>query len=111
MVKIFLLIFILAVLFFIYYLLVAKAPEPKKITWGVTFSQMRAESLGIDWKKTYLAVLNELGVKNIKLHTQWNWIEGDKGYYYFDDVDWQISQAKAAGAELKIGRASCRERV
>jgi endo-1,4-beta-mannosidase len=34
------------------------------------------------------------------LHTQWDWIEGTKGQFYFDDVDWQLAQAKENGVSI-----------
>jgi hypothetical protein len=76
------------------YFFIGKAPVPKDITWGVDFSQMQAESLGLDWKETYSAIINDLGAKNIKLHTQWDWVEGRMDDYYFHDIDWQINQAE-----------------
>ena len=66
----------------------------KNITWGVDFSQMQAQTLGLDWKETFLAIINDLGAKNIKIHTQWDWVEGKKGDFYFDDIDWQLAKAK-----------------
>ncbi len=86
--------------FFIYVFLVAKAPEQKNITWGVNFSQMQAESLGLDWKKTYTAILEDLKVSNLKLLTQWDWVEGKQGQYYFKDIDWQIKQAENHGVKV-----------
>lgn len=70
------------------------------ITWGVNFSQMQAEALGLDWKKTYLATLNDLGVRHIKLLPQWDWVEGKEGRYYFADIDWQVKQAQAVDASI-----------
>lgn len=89
---------ILAVLFC--YFFVGKAPVPKNITWGVDFSQMQAESLGLNWKEVYLSLINDLGSKNIKIHTQWDWVEGSKNKYYFDDIDWQITQAGKNGVKV-----------
>jgi hypothetical protein len=57
-----------------------------------------------------LAIINDLGVKNIKIHTQWDWIEGERGDYFFGDTDWQLDQAKKNGVNviyvvgLKSGR-------
>jgi hypothetical protein len=82
------------------YFYVGKATEAKNITWGVDFSQMQTEVLGLNWKETYLAVLNDLGAKNIKLHTQWDWVEGIKDDYYFDDIDWQIKKAEEKNAKI-----------
>jgi hypothetical protein len=92
------------------YFFVGTAPKAKNITWGVDFSQMQAESLKLDWQETYLAMINDLGVENIKLHTQWDWVEGEKDSYYFDDTDWQIKQAEQNNVKiiyvvgLKTGR-------
>jgi hypothetical protein len=96
------LIIILFILISIFcYFFVGKAPTPKNITWGVDFSQMQARTLGLDWKETYSAIIDDLGVKNIKLHTQWDYIEGaGSGKYYFDDIDWQLATAKEKGVKI-----------
>jgi hypothetical protein len=73
---------------------------PTKITpvisspWGVDFSQSQAEYLKLDWKETYSAIINDLGARNIKLHTNWDWVEGKQDNFYFNDIDWQIKQAE-----------------
>ena len=112
-IKIMIIIFI--ILFIIAFVLVCwfsfgKAPEQKNIVWGVDFSQMQAESLKLDWKKNYLALIDDLGARNIKIHTQWDFVEGKKGEYYFDDIDWQIKEAEKRNVKiiyvvgLKTGR-------
>lgn len=107
-VSVVIIIVILAVIFVYYF--VGTAPKQKNITWGVDFSQMQAESLKLNWKEVYSAIINDLGVKNIKIHTQWNWVEGKKDNYYFDDIDWQIKQAEKNNVKiiyvvgLKTGR-------
>ena len=84
-----------------FYFFVGKSPKQDSgITWGVDFSQMQAQALGLDWKDVYLSAINDLGVKNIKIHTQWDWIEGQKGKYFFDDTDWQLQQAKNKGVKV-----------
>lgn len=74
--------------------------KPKNITWGVNFSQMQAEALGLNWKETYLEILEDLKVKDIKLITQWDWVEGKKDHFYFSDIDWQIKQAEDYSVKL-----------
>jgi hypothetical protein len=92
---------IIAILSIVFcYFFVGSSPVQKNITWGVDFSQAQAQFLGLNWKDVYLAMINDLGVKNIKIHTQWDWVEGDKDSYYFDDIDWQLSQAKAKGIKI-----------
>ncbi|MBX4201067.1 hypothetical protein KW786_02975 [Candidatus Parcubacteria bacterium] len=82
------------------YFFLGWAPVQKKITWGINFSQMQVEALGLDWHETYLAILEDLGAKDMKLMTQWDFIEGKQNDYFFQDIDWQIQQAEAHGARL-----------
>lgn len=94
-ISILILIIIIAIATVIFcYFFVGKTEEKNKITWSVDFSQSQAEYLGLNWKETYLAIIDDLGAKNIKLHTNWNWVEGKKDNYYFNDIDWQIKQAE-----------------
>ena len=82
------------------YFFVGKTPEAEQITWGVDFSQKHARDLGLDWKKVYLAYLEDLKVKNIKLSTAWDLLEKEKGEYSFSDLDWQIDQAEKHEARV-----------
>lgn len=91
---------LLLILFFIGYLFIGKTEPAKKITWGVNFSQKHAELLGLNWKETYLALFDDLKVKNLKLITQWDLIEPKEGDYNFEDLDWQIKEAE--DREVKI---------
>ncbi|MBI4281658.1 beta-galactosidase [Candidatus Uhrbacteria bacterium] len=74
--------------------------------WGVTFSKSQAEYLGLDWKKTYLAALDDLGVRAVRLSVYWNAIEHEQGKYDFTDLDWQIAEATKRHARiiLAVGR-------
>jgi hypothetical protein len=112
-VKVFLLILVTIILIsagIFCYFFVGTTKVSSKITWGVDFSQMQAENLKLDWKETYLALIKDLGAKNIKIHTQWDWVEGKKGEYYFKDIDWQLKTAKENNVKiiyvlgLKTGR-------
>lgn len=92
---------ILAIIVVVFcYFFVGFVKPSQNITWGVDFSQMQAESLGLDWKETYLAIINDLKSKNIKIHTQWDWVEGERGEFYFNDIDWQLKIAKENGIKV-----------
>ena len=82
------------------YLSIGETEPAKEITWGVNFSQKQAEYLGLDWQETYLALLDDLGVKNLRLGTYWNSIESTEGNYNFEDLDWQIQEAEKRGAKI-----------
>lgn len=102
MLKIAILVLLVLFLIFLYYFFISKAPKQEKIIWGVNFSQKHTENLGLDWRKTYLAILQDLGAKNIKLLVPWDWIEGKRGEFYSNDIDWQIKEAEKHRANLII---------
>ncbi len=97
---IFAIIIIVAAIAVFCYFFVGSAPESKNIVWGVDFSQSQAEYLKLNWKETYLAIIDDLGAKNIKLHTNWNWVEGRKDDYFFNDIDWQLKQAEQKNVKI-----------
>lgn len=94
--------FLIFALIFTGYFFIGSAPRAEKITWGVNFSQKHARDLGLDWRETYLALFNDLNVKNIKLITHWDLIEPEKDRYLFDDLDWQIKIAEEKGANILL---------
>ncbi len=98
--KMILLILLVIVSFTICYFFIGFSKQAENITWGVNFSQKHAEGLGLDWRETYLAILDDLGAKNIKIAVHWDFIEGEEGNYYFDDLNWQIREAEKRGAEI-----------
>ena len=100
MLKIFLLIILFLLLIFFLYFFVGKAPRVKEISWGVTFSQKHAQNFGLNWKEVYLAILDDLKVKNLRVIVYWDLIEPEEGNYNFEDLDWQIKEAEER--EVKI---------
>lgn len=100
----FLVISLLAVIFLLLaavgYLFVGTSKPAENISWGVVFSQKHAQLLGLDWRDTYSALLNDLGVKRIKIATYWDLIEKEPGKYDFTDLDWQINEAGAKGVKI-----------
>ncbi len=89
---------------FVFALYPAQPAEETK--FGVTFSRAQAEGFGLDWQETYVDILDDLGVKNIRLSAYWNDIEPENNEYNFEILDWQISEAKKRDAKilLAIGR-------
>ena len=97
-----LLTFLVFLLAFAGYLFIGKTEPAKEITWGVNFSQKHAELLGLSWKETYSALLDDLGAKNLKVVAQWDLIEQEKDEYNFEDLDWQIQKADEKGAKILL---------
>jgi hypothetical protein len=98
--KIFLLVFTVCFLAIFAFLFVGSAKPAENIVWGGNFSQKYAGQLGLDWKKTYLALLDDLGVKNVKAAVHWDILEPKQNEFYFDDLDWQVSEAGKRGVKI-----------
>ncbi len=92
--------FSLFFLFFFGYFFIGKSRPAEKIVWGADFSQKHAKYLGLDWKKVYLAILDDLKVKNLKISAYWDLIESEEGKYNFEDLDWQMKEAKNREAKI-----------
>src|SRR3989344_2505681 len=74
--------------------------------YGVSFSSKQALALGLNPYTTYLSILDELGVKKLRLVAYWDVIEPRPGKYNWRELDWQLSEANNRGAKvvLTIGR-------
>lgn len=92
--------FLIFIFVFLGYFFIGTPPEAKEIAWGVNFSQKHSELLGLDWRENYLALLDDLRVKKIKILTHWDLIESKKDDYFFEDLDWQINEAEKRGGKI-----------
>ncbi len=86
-------------LFFIYINLPVR-PSKDSAQIGVTFSLRYAQDIGLDWRQAYLAMLDDLKVRYIRLPVYWDLVEKDPGQYDFADIDWELDQAAARGAHV-----------
>lgn len=87
-------------LFFIFAFSRGHVYEKDELLYGVTFSKKQAESLGLDWKKVFISTLDDLGVKKIRLSAYWDEVERENNNFFWDDLDWQISQAGSRDVEI-----------
>ncbi len=76
------------------------------VVLGITFSSRYARDLGLDWKETYLALLDEIGVRKVRIPVYWDLVEPREGEYDFSDLDWQIEETASRGGDiiLSIGQ-------
>jgi hypothetical protein len=74
--------------------------------FGVTFSPWQATSFDLDWKETYTALLDDLGVRLFRLSAYWNMIEVKDNEFTFEEMDYQLDEAAKRGAKviLAVGR-------
>ncbi|MFH1187519.1 MAG: cellulase family glycosylhydrolase [bacterium] len=88
-------------IFVIYELVVRIGYDSKKdIKWGVAFSKPYAVYLGLDWQKLFNDMINDLGVKAVRLPIYWDDVEREKDSYNFSDYDWMMEQAQKANVEV-----------
>ncbi|OGI25039.1 MAG: hypothetical protein A3J76_02285 [Candidatus Moranbacteria bacterium RBG_13_45_13] len=106
--KIFLVVALVAIAGFLY--LIRKptglVDNADSIKWGVAFSKPFAAEMGLDWREAYLATVDDLKVKRIRLPIYWQDVEPEPEKYIFDDYDWMIEEARKRDVELilVIGR-------
>ena len=98
--KIFLAISGVLIILFFGYLFIGRAPQAERIVWGVSFSQKQADMLGLSWEENYLALLDDLKVRNLKIIAYWDLVEPELGKYFFKDLDFQIEEAEKR--EIKV---------
>ncbi|OGC55979.1 hypothetical protein A2797_01260 [candidate division WWE3 bacterium RIFCSPHIGHO2_01_FULL_48_15] len=84
------------------YFLFDRRQEAYPITWGVSFDPYYTQRLGLDWKKTYLALLDDLKVDHLRLVAFWDKVEPKKDQFDFTDLDFQVQEAEKRGVKLVI---------
>ena len=83
-----------------YLVIPGTAAPAKDITWGVTFTKSYAQYLGLDWRQVYLATLDDLKIKAIRIGINWDEIEAERGNFYFADYDWMMDEAEKRGIAI-----------
>ncbi len=78
----------------------------KQISWGLNYSILQAEFLGLDWKKNYLEVLKDFRPRVLRIPVYWQRIEPKEGQFDFADYDYLLEESQKAGAKviLVLGR-------
>lgn len=82
-------------------------PPQKKLEYkpgffGVTFSTKFCREMGLDWREVYLAMLDDLKVKEVRLPIYWDEIEKAPGVFDFTDYDYIISEGQKRGVNFIV---------
>ena len=93
---------VVIVLLFFGYINLPVKESSSKAEIGVTFSNSYARDLGLDWKETFIAMLDDLQIKKIRIPVYWNSIEKEEGKYDFSEIDWQLQEASKRNAEIVL---------
>ena len=97
---------LLVILLVVAVFFLAQKEKPHTITYGMSFNTMYARELGLDWKDTYDAILDDLQVRHLRLAAHWPMIEPKANTYNFEELDYQVNRAEEVGATvvLAVGR-------
>lgn len=91
---------VLLIIFGVLILLIKPAETPGARIWGTDYSALYAKQLGLDYKETLNAILNDLKVKEFRLSAHWSEIEKTEGNYDFSELDYQIETIEKAGGKI-----------
>lgn len=81
----------------------AQKPAPERIVYGMSFNTVYANELGLDWKKAYDAIIDDLGVRHLRLAAHWTLVEPEDDKYNFKELDYQLEKAESVGADVIFG--------
>lgn len=95
-------IFCIAALLIFYGFLWFSSQRIYPIEYGISFSKQHAQSLGLDWQKVYLALLDELKPKYLRFSATWMEIEPQRGSFDWGDIDWQMAEAAKRDVEVTL---------
>lgn len=76
------------------------AGKNEKMSFGISYSPIFAKSLGLDWQKAYIDILDGLQVKSVRLASYWSEVEKTKGVYDFSETDWLLTQAQKRNVKV-----------
>lgn len=93
------LVFVLAVVLFV---VATVRPIPSQAEYGVTFSELYAKELGLDWRVAYRAMLDDLNVKKLRIPAYWPQVEPRQGMYDWTDLDYELDQAYRHDASVVL---------
>lgn len=76
--------------------------SPSDLELGATFSDRYAQELGLDWQEAYIAVLDDLEVKKIRIPVYWSQVEHEEGDRDYRSVDWMMDEAAKREVDVTL---------
>jgi hypothetical protein len=78
-------------------------PAPRQdVALGVTFSPRFARSLGLDTRSAYVKVLDQLGVRRVRMPIYWDEVEPSPDGYDFSELDYYLSVARERNIQVLL---------
>ncbi len=79
-----------------------ETPELEPTHYGITFSTVYAQQLGLDPKEAYRTLVEDLGVRAVRLPVYWSEIETASGVFDWALMDQLIEYSQALGVKLTL---------
>jgi hypothetical protein len=76
---------------------------PQKIQYGMSYNAIYARELGLDTRKTFLAILDELRVKRVRLAAHWTLVESERDVWNWEQTDFELAEAKERNVDVIMG--------
>jgi hypothetical protein len=70
--------------------------------FGVTYSTKFCQEIGLDWQEVYLAMLDDLEVKQVRLPIYWDEIEREPENFDFSKYDYLIEEGEKRGVSFIV---------
>ena len=67
---------------------------------GVTFSQIYAQDLGLNWREALTSSLDELGVRHFRIPVYWKIVEPEEGRFEWQSIDYQMDEIGKRGGHV-----------
>ena len=77
-------------------------PDLGETKFGITFSSLYTTQLGLNVKETYQALVDELGVRTVRLPVYWSQIEQESGRFDWEEMDWLVDYSKEHEVALTL---------
>jgi len=72
------------------------------VEYGLSFNQEHALDLGLNWRKVYTHMLEDLNPPYIRIAAMWNDVEPERGVFDFGNVDFMMDKAAANGTKVVL---------
>ncbi|OGL96410.1 hypothetical protein A2318_03365 [Candidatus Uhrbacteria bacterium RIFOXYB2_FULL_45_11] len=79
-----------------------REPAPKSVRYGVTYSTVYAWHLGLDVMQSYKDLIEDLGVRIVRLPVYWPDVEPDQGKYVWNQLDELVRYSESRQVELTL---------
>lgn len=94
--------FVLLFMLFLFVFFLLFLGDKRPPVYGVTFSALYADQLGLDWREVYTATVNELAIQKIRIPVYWSEIEQEQGVFEYTSIDWMLDQIHGKGIDVTL---------